>query len=264
LDLVTQPQTPGSESTPIPSATLLLLRDSAAGLEVLMIQRPQNASFATGAMVFPGGRIDAEDSMLCTDQAGAICDDLLVPRVAAIREVYEECSMLLARRTDTGAVVTTADIDALRDQEKTIGFGAALSAAQLALTVDALVPFGRWITPSKLPKRFDTHFFAAIAPPGQIAREDGREALEAIWTTPRAVMEASDRGERYVMFPTYVILHELARSPSAAAALESARTRPYIAVLTEMLTTTEGTVFRIPDEAGYEIRQLPVARFRGR
>src|SRR5512145_2049661 len=101
--------TDGSQIGARLAATLVLIRDGAAGLEVLMAARNDAAGFAAGAYVFPGGRIDAGDGALVrSEDAGAAA------RVAAIRETWEECGVLLARRRDAGEVVHAAEIDALR------------------------------------------------------------------------------------------------------------------------------------------------------
>src|SRR5258706_10302610 len=106
------PVTPGPV-IPRPAATLLLLRDGAAGLEVLMTARHEEAGFAAGALVFPGGKVDPVDAALAAHcpNSPALDADALVLRIAAIRETFEECGILLAR--NAGALLSAERLAAL-------------------------------------------------------------------------------------------------------------------------------------------------------
>ena len=112
------------------------------------------------------------------------------------------------------------------------------------------MPFARWITPAFLPKRFDTHFFLALAPSEQALAHDGREAVDSIWISPREAL--AERGRKFtVLFPTERNLWKLARHADAASALAAARAAPVVTVEPERIEVDGGPGLRIPAEAGY-------------
>ena len=242
---------PPSPATPRQAATLLLLRDGADGLEVLMTSRHEAAGFAAGALVFPGGKVEPTDGALAACCAGAAALDAvaLVLRVAAIRETFEECGILLAR--EAGALLSAAALAALLARHGKSAAGFAALAAGLELATDHLVPYAHWITPVDQPKRFDTHFFLAPAAPGQIAVHDGREAVDAVWTTPRAALAGADAGRIKLVFATRMNLVKLARSATVAAALAASRTEAIVTVTPVIENTDTGRFIRIPEAAGY-------------
>ncbi|HZS82910.1 MAG TPA: NUDIX hydrolase [Stellaceae bacterium] len=240
---------------PLPAATLLLLRDGAAGLEVLMTLRHEKSGFAAGALVFPGGKLDAADAALrrfCPPALGGAAD--LPFRIAAIRETFEESGILLARSRD-GALLDRAGLSALQKHHDEAGeppaFAALLEAAGLELAADTLVRYAHWVTPIDRPKRFDTQFFLAPAPPAQEPAHDGREIVEAVWTTPEAALRDAEAGRIKLVFATQMNLVRLARSRTIAEALDRARREPIVTVTPEVVKTASGTAFRIPAEAGY-------------
>ena len=253
-------------ATPRLAATVILLRDSndsGDGMEVFMIVRHQSNDFASGALVFPGGRVDPEDHDIAADasvfppQAGMDADSAAL-RVAAIRETFEECGVLLARARGDTALVSAArlrEIDAahrpaLARGERT--FGAMLVAEKLVLAVDAMVHFAHWITPVHVPKRFDTHFFLAAAPSDQVALHDGNEAVDSIWITPQCAIEDTQTGTYKLVFPTQMNLQKLARHTPSAAALDAARASRVVTVVPVQERAGNGVrVMRLPLEAGY-------------
>jgi len=239
--------------TPRLAATLLLLRDGADGIEVLMTSRHKEAGFAAGALVFPGGKVDAADHALTRSCAGAASLDegALVLRIAAIRETFEECGILLAR--SAGALLSAGTLaDMLgRHGEGAGGFGALVDSCALELATDDLVPYAHWITPVDRPKRFDTHFFLAPAAADQVAIHDGREAVEAMWLTPQAVLGGADAGRIKLVFATRMNLVKLARSATVADAIAAARSAPIVTVAPIIEKTSRGPVIHIPEAAGY-------------
>jgi 8-oxo-dGTP pyrophosphatase MutT (NUDIX family) len=214
-----------------PASTVLLLRDGAAGMEVFMVVRHHQIDFASGALVFPGGRVEPADAVI----AGG--DDHGAFRVAAVRETWEECGVLLAR---PGAA-RAAEGD----------FAAMLAARALVPDIEALAHFAHWITPIPVPKRFDTHFFLAAAPADQDALHDGQETVDSVWIRPRDALAAAEDGSRKVVFPTRMNLLKLARHDSVADAFAAARATPVVTVLPEMRVAPEGRILRIPAAAGY-------------
>jgi 8-oxo-dGTP pyrophosphatase MutT (NUDIX family) len=214
-----------------PASTVLLLRDGARGLEVFMVVRHREIEFASGALVFPGGRVEPADAVM----AGG--DDHGAFRVAAIRETWEECGVLLAQ---PGAPVAAEG-----------EFAAMLAARSLVPDVSGLAHFAHWITPVPVPKRFDTHFFLAADPGDQDALHDGHEAVDSVWIRPADALAEADAGSRKVVFPTRLNLWKLAHHDSVADAFAAARATPVVTVLPEMRMTEAGRVLRIPAAAGY-------------
>lgn len=239
---------------PLPAATLLLLRDGPEGIEVLLTTRHDDAGFAAGATVFPGGKVDARDHEL------AAGDPL---RVAAIRETFEECGILLARPAGERAMLTAAALDELVARRSGgTDFGAFVERAGLTLATDLLVPFAHWITPADQPKRFDTHFFLAPAPAGQVALHDGREATIVHWLTTEGAIAAARRGEIKLVLPTRLNLLKLGRSKSVAEALAAARRSAVVTVQPEIVNTAGGPAFQIPAAAGYGVTEVLVSSYR--
>lgn len=250
-------------ATPRLAATVMLLRDGGDGMEVFMIVRHHESNFAAGALVFPGGRVDPEDHDLAADAAvfppqAAVDAAAAALRVAAIRETFEECGVLLARARGESELVSAArlrDIEtahraAMTRRERT--FGAILAAENLVLAHDTMVPFAHWITPEHVPKRFDTHFFLAAAPADQIALHDGEEAVDSVWITPAAAIDGTTAGTYKLVFPTQMNLQKLARHPLSVPAMAAARATKVVTVVPKQERAGDGTrVMRLPLEADY-------------
>jgi 8-oxo-dGTP pyrophosphatase MutT (NUDIX family) len=253
---------------PIPAATVLLLRDGAAGMEVFMVRRATKMDFAAGALVFPGGKVDPPDRApflrkRCGDVSD-VDDYQLALRVAAVRETFEECGVLLARPHGEKDLVPEARVqelekkyrDALTKDE--IGIDAMILEEDLDLACDLLVYYAHWITPVIRPKRFDTHFYLAPAPADQVPLHDGSESLDSLWTTPQAAIDSFIAGGYQVMFPTYCNLMKLDRSKTVEAALDAARKAPVVTVLGQHRVTPDGERHVvIPKAAGYGITEVP-------
>ena len=243
--------------TPVPAATLLLVRDSADGIEVLLTTRHTAAGFAAGAAVFPGGKLDAgDDARARTDGEG---DPF---RIAAIRETFEESGILLARRAGDGAMLSAEHLEQLLAGEPSQpDFGALIERARLALATDLLVPFAHWITPVDQPKRYDTRFFLAPAPPGQTALHDGHEAVEVHWLTVAGSIAAARAGRIKLVMATRLNLLKLGRSRTVAEAIETARRADIVTVQPELVQTAEGPAFRIPAAADYGMTEMLVSGY---
>jgi len=263
-----------SPAQPVPAATVLLVRDGAAGLEVFMVVRHHRIDFAAGAMVFPGGKVhgaDAGASVLarCTGIDG-LPPEAVALRVAALREMFEECGVLLARprgARDLIAAARLAELGPRYRQELESGrleIAAMLEREDLVLACELLVPFAHWITPDLMPKRFDTHFFLAAAPADQIAVHDGGESVDSVWTTPAAALAEAERGSRTIIFPTRLNLAKLGRSRTAAEALAAARGGAIVTVLPWVDSSGSTPVLRIPADAGYDAHDAPLEEVIGR
>ena len=268
---------------PIPSSTVMLLRDDRGVLEVFMVERHHQIDFASSALVFPGGKVDPADRdpalrARCTGSEG-MDDETFAVRVAAVRETFEECGVLLARKRPKGArseakpsevigpdtrLLSEAEVRPLEARYRAdllsgaATLGSIAEAHDLDLALDAMVPFAHWVTPAFMPKRFDTHFYLVPAPPDQVAAHDGEESVDSLWIAAAQAVEDAKAKRRMIIFPTLRNLIKLARSTSVAEAIERARREPIVTVLPTVGKGASGPVIRIPVEAGYDISEAPL------
>ncbi|MFZ4479616.1 MAG: MBL fold metallo-hydrolase [Rhodoferax sp.] len=199
-----------AQRTPVatrPAATVLLLRDSAGGIEVLMTRRSMSASFAPGAYVFPGGGVDALDAASHSQaRRRASQSDLhLTQAIAAIRESFEELGVLLARRSD-GSPANHSDIAALDRAEP---FTAQCQTHGLTLAADEVFVLAHWITDRDLPRRFDVPFLVARMPEGQTPVADESEQFEPVWVRAADALTGHGEGRFFIIFPTIRTLERL-------------------------------------------------------
>jgi 8-oxo-dGTP pyrophosphatase MutT (NUDIX family) len=248
-----------------PASTILLLRDGAAGkeIEVFMMVRHHQIEFNSGALVFPGGSVDAGDqeivkrSDLYSGGEGLSESDRGF-RIAAIRETFEESGILLARPQGAETLVDArraSEIEAAHRvalNERKTTFLQVVADNKLSLALDQLVPYAHWITPEGMPKRFDTWFFLASAPPAQLGAHDGRESTDSIWVSPREALEGGESGRFKLPFPTTRNLIRLGKQPNVRAALEDSRGKKVVTVMPVMTKLNGGRQLRIPLEAGYD------------
>lgn len=253
------------------AATVLLLRYGNSELEVFMVERHHQIDFATGALVFPGGKVDPSDAApgLRERCSGArdLDDQALAVRVAAIRETFEESGVLLARPRGREKLLSP---DRLRRIDETYraalqggscGMRELAEAEDLELACDRLVPFAHWITPEFMPKRFDTYFFLVAAPENQAAVHDGRESVDSLWISPIEAIETARSGRHIIVPATVMNLGKLARSQSVTEAIKAAREDNIVTVLPQVETNDRGErVFSIPPEAGYPALDVPTPR----
>lgn len=260
-----------SPATLRPAATLLLVRDGAEGLEVLMVKRSERSSFMGGVYVFPGGVVDAADSSpalleRCTGRSEAearaqlgVPEDALCYWVAAIRELFEESGVLLARHRD-GSPLGLSDGDnsarqsarlALNSGE--LSFADWIEREDLILDLGALHYNAHWITPTTAGKRFDTYFFVARAPDDQIAVHDDGETVAVVWTTPEDAFARHRAGEIDMVLPTLRNLQFIAGAGTAAELCDRASALTAIpSILPRMVESPEGPVLLVPGDVGYE------------
>jgi 8-oxo-dGTP pyrophosphatase MutT (NUDIX family) len=245
--------------TPVPAATILLVRDAPNGLEVFMVKRHHQIDFVAGALVFPGGKVQRTDfdSGLAefADGIAGWSDEQRALAAAAVREAFEESGILMARDGKTGKFIGEERLAALEPyrqklEKAEISLLDMLSAENLRLACDELARFAHWITPENMPKRFDTHFFLASSPVGHAGRHDGRESVDSVWIRPEDAI--ADRKRWNVIFPTKLNLMKLARSKTVAEALSAARHAPPLTVTPWVEGGPDGNVLRIRDDAGYE------------
>ena len=246
---------------PIPSATILLIRDGQQGLEVFMVVRHHQIDFASGALVFPGGKVDAQDSEPAWQNFidADLNDPLTLLKIAAIRESFEECGVLLARDStlQIDTLVGAARVTALADERdklnaKKIQFIELVRTSQLTLASKELVHFAHWITPQMMPKRFDTHFFIAASPPDHDLQHDGYESVDSVWIRPQQALDEAAAGDRTIIFPTLRNLEKLSQYTRVEPALAQIAKETIVPVTPWTEDREEGKFLCIPKDAGYE------------
>jgi len=247
------------------ASTILLLRDSAAAreIEVFMMVRHYEIDFNSGALVFPGGSVDKNDTEIIArpelySGGEGLDTNALSFRIAAIRETFEESGILLARPKGSKALVDAkraGEIEAAHRadlNDRKITFLKVLTDNGVVLALDELVPYAHWITPEGMPKRFDTWFFLAAAPPDQLGAHDGKESTDSIWVSPREALAGGDTGRFKLPFPTTRNLIKLGKQGSVKAALDESRDKSIVTVMPVMTRLNGGRQLRIPKEAGYD------------
>ena len=209
---------PQREPAPLlPAATVLLLRDTPDGVEVLMTRRSTSASFAPGAYVFPGGGIDAQDAAAHAQatRRPTQSDEHLTQAIAAIRESFEELGVLLAYRAD-GTPATAADVAALDRHAPLLP---QCGTQRLTLAAADVYVLAHWITDRDLPRRFDVPFLVARMPAGQTPVADEAEQFEPVWVRPADALARHEAGQFFIIYPTIRTLQRLAAYPSVDAVL---------------------------------------------
>ncbi|MFI6644386.1 NUDIX hydrolase [Streptomyces sp. NPDC050504] len=234
--------------TPKRAATVLLLRDGAAGPAVHMLRRRASMAFAGGAYAYPGGGVDPRDHDRLVRWAGPPLEewaerlgvDTASARAvvcAAVRETYEEAGVLLAGDSATTVVGDTTGDDWEADRAalvaRELSFGEFLERRGLVLRSDLLGAWARWITPEFEPRRYDTWFFVAVLPEGQRTRNASTEADSTVWITPADALAGYGRGELLMMPPTVATLRDLQPYGTAAEALAGAASADLAPVLAE-------------------------------
>ena len=258
------------------AATVMLVRDGPGGMEVFMLRRNLNSDFVGGAYVFPGGAVDQADraadlEAVCDGRTDAEASRILGVSqgglafwVAAIRECFEEAGVLLAYRqgeSEGGRVIS------FRDEAVAARFAShrdALNAGTLRLVdlcrteglrLDArrIHYFSHWITPLGAPRRYDTRFFVAAAPPEQVPLHDDRETIAHLWVTPAAALERERRGELEMILPTIKNLEAISRFDRASDLLAAASTIEHVpAIQPRVVRDGEGVRIVLPGDEGYD------------
>lgn len=268
------------------AATVMLVRDVPAfdggGLEVFMLRRNLQSDFVGGAYVFPGGAVDPDDrhanlEPICTGRSDANASEQLgidggglAFWVAAIRECFEEAGVLLAYDRNHNVVRLTDDPDTearFLVHREAVDTGARrlvdiCADEGLHLAVDTIYYFSHWITPEGAPRRYDTRFFVARAPDGQVPLHDNREAIANLWIRPSDALARHRAGDYELIYPTMRSLLALEQFSSADEVLLHAATIAEVPAIQPRIVEDEGGGYRIvlPDDPEYQLvtpAQLP-------
>lgn len=262
------------------AATVMLVRDAPGadgdgetGMEVFMLRRNLNSDFVGGAYVFPGGAVDEADrhadlEAVCqgrSDDAASAQLDIasggLAFWVAAVRECFEEAGVLLAVPEDGDDVVSFADAGVAErfvEHRRAVDSGErrlveVCAMERLRLDVDRIHYFSHWITPEGPPRRYDTRFFVAAAPPEQVPLHDDRETIANLWVQPRDALERHRRGELDLIFPTIRNLEAIGRFGRSADLLAHARSISEVpAILPRIVQDEGGMRILLPGDPGYD------------
>lgn len=237
---------------------MVVVRDQPEGYEVLLVKRNDKVAFMAGAHVFPGGRVDAADTLADPSTA---CDGVAdLPRfadlsaaeetayrVGAVRELLEEAGVLMARTPD-GAYATDAVASRLR---AALADGGSLETLVhdhgLRLALDAFVALAHWVTPEVEPRRYDTRFFLTTLPAGQTPRHDAGETTELQWLRPADAVARCARGELLLPPPTWTTLKQMARASTIVDLFAWAAARPVVRVQPH-LVKGEQTMLTLPGD----------------
>jgi len=224
----------GERGEPVPvrsAATVMLVRNGASGVEVFMLRRVSSMEFAPHAWVFPGGGVDPRDDApdlpwagpSAADWAGRLgCDEPMARSLvaAAVREVFEECGVLLAGPTPDTVVADLSDPDWERERAALLtreqSLAQLLLRRGLVLRSDLLGVRAHWVTPPFEPRRYDTYFFSALLPQGQVPDDATTEADRADWTLPAVLLDQLAAGTATMLLPTVVNVEAVAAATSAA------------------------------------------------
>ena len=248
---------PTQDTKTIPSATIIMVREANNGLETFMVVRHHKIDFASGALVFPGGKIDEQDYEMDIHCEGIKNDDSFDPayKVGAIREAFEESGILFARPRGSKKIISGSKLRELSHyrealHSRQITFGDFLAKENLVLACDELYQFAHWITPEVMPKRFDTQFFIARAP-DQAAKHDGNESVDSLWLTPKEALDGNSGGKYTIIFPTRVNIERLGESDSAEKAIAASLRAEIKVILPRLEKREDGTYVIIDEDAGY-------------
>lgn len=245
-----------------PAATVVIVRDRPGRPpELLMVERASSMAFAAGALVFPGGAVDEADHALAARIDHGLAPDEAAARIAAIRETIEEAGLGigLVGAVDAAAVLRLRD--GLHDGRT---LGEMLGRLGLGVALDALTPFARWHpAPFEQARRvFDTRFYIARAPEGQVASVDTTENVRLCWSSAADTLAKAAAGEAQLVFPTRRNLERLARHGDHAALVADAHAYPVEKVRPWREERDGELHLCIPDHLGYPVTAEPMRQVR--
>jgi 8-oxo-dGTP pyrophosphatase MutT (NUDIX family) len=250
---------------PRPSASIILVRDAPGGLETFMVRRHARSPVAPSAYVFPGGTVRPDDASLrvpdpealarcLSDRSDAPVDPARAADyfVCALRELFEEAGVLLARTSDGLLRLDEADLPLQEElaatrlelQARRLSLAQVLEARRWRPAFECLVPFSHWVTPEVIAARFDTRFFVSEMPRGQEALHCTIETSDGLWLAPSKVLE----GDYHVVYATAQHLRRLAPFTSVSALLDFARHKPIRRVQPTVIESGSGLSVHLPPD----------------
>ena len=258
--------------SPRPAATVIPLRDGVNGYEILMLRRNLNSDFVGGAYVFPGGRVDESDAGSAAQRLVFGLNDPQASRrlglesgglayyVACLRELFEEAGLLVACDREGASVdfSNEAMIERLATSRRqlntgTLDFVTMMDREGLLLDLRGLEYVAHWVTPSGPTRRYDTRFFVAQAPPGQVATHDAGETVADQWIRPLDALAAHKRGEFEMIFPTIRNLEAIAHFETPLEVLAYAKSLVDIVRVEPRIKSRNGEVqILMPGDDGYD------------
>jgi len=255
-----------------PAATVLVLRDSKDGMEVLMVKRSKKPPFGN-LYVFPGGKIDESDHHKDLEDYSGLLDDKNASEIlglnegglsywaACIRECFEEVGILLATKR-SGEKLNLEDdekskFDNYRKQlvSHEINLLDMCIKEDLVLSTANIAPLSHWITPKIESRRFDTRFFIAYLPEKQIVQHDGLELTQSLWINPKKAVDMAFRGEMQMIMPTIKNLQSCAEFEAARDILENQKkltNKDIPPILPKFFKENGNWVGLLPGDEGYE------------
>jgi 8-oxo-dGTP pyrophosphatase MutT (NUDIX family) len=261
-----------SHRAPVPprdAATVIVLRDGDEGIFVFCVLRHAKSGFLGGAVVFPGGKVDASDTSLTWNtlasdphpRASELGIETVSARalaVAACRETLEEAGIL----PTSGAPLAAEEVELIREDVRLArsSLADALAVRGRKLALDALVPWARWITPEAESRRFDARFFLLALPEGQVGRHDEHETTLSFWATPKDVLDRFVRGEIFLAPPTTRALELLNSVPNVLKAMEIAEQQSLRPICPRFLPGDGGAppYLALPGDPSHEVRERRV------
>ncbi len=250
-------------ASPRLSAATILIKPNPQneGFQVLMALRSAQSDFAPAVYVFPGGAVTESDKI--AEVTPGVCYPAVIGdetslgngvRVAAIRELYEEAGILLAKfgdpPTDTIDDELSLRLVEHRKQLQTraITMLDLAAAEDLTFTTDLLYYFAHWITPEVFPKRFNTYFFITTAPESQTATHDNAETTDSIWISPQEALERYEHNDFPLVYATEKQLQQLALFPTAEALFLSLKYISPPVIMPRVITHNGKQLILMPDE----------------
>ena len=255
----------------IPASTVLVIRDGPDDIEVFMVVRHHQIDFASGALVFPGGKVDKSDlnpqirRHVITEKE--ISDEELSYKIAGIRECYEEADVLFAYEQNEKEIISSERLGKLAkwreefNNKKGSMFDFAVKE-NIKFNLDNLIPFAHWITPKMMSKRFDTYFYLAEAPKDHIGKHDGKESVDSIWISPKQALEDCLTKKRIIIFPTRMNLEKLSKFRTVKEALDEAKKETVITVEPKIEKNKDGVFLTITEKAGYGLIKEPIENLK--
>ncbi|MGH9937710.1 MAG: MBL fold metallo-hydrolase [Blastocatellia bacterium] len=205
MNQTTNPSAP-PPATPRDAAAMILLRDP-ADPKVFWVKRAKTLAFMANYHAFPGGQRDADDAETPILNAENVPDAVM--RVTAIREIFEETGVLIARGAENLSAERRA---AMRDELHSgrVSFKESLEREGLALDAGSLIEAPRWVTPATSPRRYNTRFFAAWLPSGQETEVIPGELETGEWLRPKEALRKWIDGDCVIVTPIFCAIQSLA------------------------------------------------------